>query len=193
MDSDDAKASPSKSSSGGSLTNQQLATGSHGASSSNGNMKSNMKGNDDSGEQNGRKKPNTDERKSVFKVDNAPYFYVGGRNGVSLVEEPLLAKGWQRIQDPKSDRYKFRWVEIKSQINYLSFRPGEQLINRIPGSGMLATKTGLFNTLRDYERLNDRLQKGNSGKGLRILDFFPESYVLDMKADREAFFQTFKG
>lgn len=84
MDSDDAKASPSKSSSGGSLTNQQLATGSHGASSSNGNMKSNMKGKDDSGEQNGRKKPNTDERKSVFKVDNAPLFYVGGRNGVSL-------------------------------------------------------------------------------------------------------------
>lgn len=58
---------------------------------------------------------------------------------------------------------------------------------------MLATKTGLFNTLRDYERLNERLKRGNSAKGLKTSDFFPESYVLDMKADREAFFQTFKG
>ncbi|XP_072040892.1 LOW QUALITY PROTEIN: uncharacterized protein [Amphiura filiformis] len=128
--------------------------------------------------------------RSSSNKDLGPAFYIGGGNGVSLVEDPLVARGWHRISDRHSDSFKLKWVELKTHINYNHFRPGEQLVNRIPNTHLLATKTGLYTTLKDYERLSGRTK--NKSKTLKMSDFFAESYVLDMKADREAFFQTFK-
>ncbi|XP_038062248.1 probable beta-tubulin polyglutamylase [Patiria miniata] len=119
-----------------------------------------------------------------------PAFYIGGANGVALVEGPLLAKGWRRIHDRTSENYKLKWVELKSHINYHSFKAGEQLVNRIPNTGYLATKVGLLETLREYERINQRMQRGRSSRLLKMEDFYPESYNLDNKADREAFYQV---
>ncbi|XP_071945729.1 uncharacterized protein [Antedon mediterranea] len=124
---------------------------------------------------------------------HGPYFFIGGGNGVSLVEEPLLSRGWRRIHDKNSDNYRLRWVELKSQINYTTFKAGDQLVNRIPNGYLLTTKTGLFNSLREYERVLDRVSRPKSPRSIRMNDFFPESFVLDLKADRDAFFETFKG
>ncbi|XP_071498782.1 uncharacterized protein [Diadema antillarum] len=153
-----------------------------------------QKGGKNGGGGRGGKSPiDSSGRKSVMQVDTSPAFYIGGNNGVPLIEGPLLARGWRRITDKTSDNFKLKWVELKSGINYNTFKPGEQLVNRIPNSGILATKTGLFNTLREYERICDRT-KGSRGctLGLRMEEFFPESFILDLKPDREAFFETFK-
>ena len=37
------------------------------------------------------------------------------------------------------------------------------------------------------------MQRGKSSRILKMENFYPESFVLDNKADREAFFQTHKG
>ncbi|XP_033642169.1 protein polyglycylase TTLL10-like [Asterias rubens] len=124
--------------------------------------------------------------------ETGPAFYIGGANGVALVEEPLVAKGWHRIHDRTSTNFKLKWVELKSHIHYHSFKPGEQLVNRIPNTGSLATKVGLQETLREYERVSQRMQRGKSSRILKMENFYPESFVLDNKADREAFFQTHK-
>ncbi|XP_022100588.1 probable beta-tubulin polyglutamylase isoform X2 [Acanthaster planci] len=120
--------------------------------------------------------------------ETGPAFYIGGANGVALVEGPLLAKGWRRIHDRTNENYKLKWVELKSHINYHSFKAGEQLVNRIPNTGYLATKVGLLETLREYERVNQRMQRGKSSRLLKMGDFYPESYNLDNKADRDSFF-----
>ncbi|XP_041479461.1 protein polyglycylase TTLL10-like [Lytechinus variegatus] len=136
----------------------------------------------------------TSGRKSVMHLDTSPAFYIGGNNGVSLIEGVLLARGWHRMTEKHSDQFRLKWVELRSSINYNTFKPGEQLVNRIPNCGaILATKTGLFNTLREYERVCDRTRGGGRSKfGLRLQEFFPESYILDLKADRDAFFEIFK-
>ncbi|XP_033113737.1 uncharacterized protein LOC117114242 [Anneissia japonica] len=146
------------------------------------------------GQQTDKSRSNSlDVQSSSEKVrGHGPYFYIGGGNGVALVEEPLLARGWCRIYDKHSDNYRLRWVELKSQINYASFKQGDQMVNRIPNGYLLTTKTGLFGSLREYDRVLDRISKPKSPRSIRMNDFFPESFVLDIKSDRDAFFQTFK-
>ncbi|XP_030843027.1 probable beta-tubulin polyglutamylase [Strongylocentrotus purpuratus] len=142
-----------------------------------------------------RKSPgDTSGRKSVMQVDTSPTFYIGGNNGVSLIEGALVTKGWRRMTEKHSNQFRLKWVELRSSINFNAFKPGEQLVNRIPNSGgILGTKTGLFNTLREYERVCDRTRGGGRSKyGLKIDEFFPESYILDLKPDRDVFLQTFK-
>eukprot|EP00118_Oscarella_pearsei_P012767 m.96294 g.96294 ORF g.96294 m.96294 type:complete len:675 (+) comp36906_c0_seq2:68-2092(+) len=114
-------------------------------------------------------------------------FFIGGGNGVALVETPLVARGWQRIFDNSSRSFKLKWVELKSQIDYLNFREGEQLVNHIPNINLLTTKIGLLDSLRDYCR-------GGAGvaKPLELSDFFPETYKVDFKAEREAFLSVFQ-
>ena len=53
------------------------------------------------------------------------YFFLAYVNSYR-VEEPLLAKGWHRIQDRQSDSFKLKWVELKTHINYNNFRPGKK-------------------------------------------------------------------
>ncbi|XP_070560557.1 protein polyglycylase TTLL10-like isoform X2 [Ptychodera flava] len=145
------------------------------------------------GDQNEQPNNQNSTVKSGKSKESGPAFYIGGGNGVSLVETPLLARGWRRIRDKASDDFKLKWVELKCNINYQSFREGEQLVNRIPNSSLLATKVGLITSLREYERVMDRVKKGTKQpRLLKMEEFVPESYILDYKSDRDAFFGTFK-
>lgn len=83
-DSDSPKDTAGQSSSGDSLTNQQGGAGSGAGQSASGKTGSNMKSNDDSGDRQEKRKSNSEGRKSVYKAENAPLFYIGGKNGVSL-------------------------------------------------------------------------------------------------------------
>ena len=40
------------------------------------------------------------------------------------VETPLAGRGWERIYDQHSRSFRLKWVEVKSQIDYLNFREG---------------------------------------------------------------------
>ena len=42
----------------------------------------------------------------------------------SRVEGPLLALGWKRTTDKFDERYRLKWVECKSKINYTAFKEG---------------------------------------------------------------------
>ncbi|XP_071110412.1 uncharacterized protein [Haliotis cracherodii] len=119
-----------------------------------------------------------------------PSFYIGGGNGVSLVEAPLLALGWKRIADKYDERFRLKWVECKSRINYSAFREGDQLVNHIANCQMLTNKMGLLNSLQEYERVT-LSTKGRLPR-LKMSEFVPETYRLDNRDDRETFLQVYK-
>ena len=43
------------------------------------------------------------------------------------VEGPLLQLGWKRTTDKYDERFRLKWVECKSKINYGAFREGKLL------------------------------------------------------------------
>ncbi|XP_063516989.1 inactive polyglycylase TTLL10 isoform X11 [Pongo pygmaeus] len=148
-----------------------------------------------------------------------PFFYIGGSNGATIISSYCKSKGWQRIQDSRRDDYTLKWCEVKSRDNYGSFREGEQLLYQLPNNKLLTTKIGLLSTLRGRARAMSqaskvlggaqaRLEKDTAAPALedlpwtspgylrpqrvlRMEEFFPETYRLDLKHEREAFFTLF--
>ncbi|KAM5267003.1 inactive polyglycylase TTLL10 isoform 3-T3 [Hipposideros larvatus] len=147
-----------------------------------------------------------------------PFFYIGGTNGASLISSYCQSKGWQRIQDRRREDYALKWCEVKSRDSYCSFREGDQLLYQLPNNKLLTTKTGLLNALREYSRVTNKTHKAalcaqaKSGKDatpalqeftwtspehlgpqrvLKMEEFFPETYRLDIRDEREAFFTLF--
>ncbi|XP_068096853.1 inactive polyglycylase TTLL10 isoform X2 [Hyperolius riggenbachi] len=128
-------------------------------------------------------------KKSEDPRGPGPFFYFGGGNGLQLVSEYCLNKGWQRIQDSKRDDYKLKWCETKSSATYHAFREGEQLLYQIPNNKVLTSKIGLLISLREYERV---MQKMIRARMLKMADFFPQTFRLDLKDDAETFFSTYE-
>ncbi|XP_054301681.1 inactive polyglycylase TTLL10 isoform X4 [Pongo pygmaeus] len=123
-----------------------------------------------------------------------PFFYIGGSNGATIISSYCKSKGWQRIQDSRRDDYTLKWCEVKSRDNYGSFREGEQLLYQLPNNKLLTTKIGLLSTLRGRARAMSQASKvlgGAQARVLRMEEFFPETYRLDLKHEREAFFTLF--
>ncbi|XP_069597347.1 inactive polyglycylase TTLL10 [Ranitomeya imitator] len=118
-----------------------------------------------------------------------PFFYFGGGNGAQLVSAYCLSKGWQRIYDSKRDDYKLKWCETKNSAMYYAFREGEQLMYQIPNNKVLTSKIGLLNSLREYERVMQKIYKA---RVLKMAEFFPETVRLDMKDEAEVFFSTYE-
>uniref|UniRef100_A0A8C5PGQ5 Tubulin tyrosine ligase like 10 n=1 Tax=Leptobrachium leishanense TaxID=445787 RepID=A0A8C5PGQ5_9ANUR len=121
-----------------------------------------------------------------------PYFYIGGNNGEQLVSAYCMKKGWQRIHDSKREDYKLKWCEIKSSAAYSSFREGEQLLYQIPNNKLLTTKIGLLNSLREYERVMLKIGSIGTPRSLKINDFFPETFRLDITSEKESFFSLYE-
>ncbi|XP_016076756.1 PREDICTED: inactive polyglycylase TTLL10 [Miniopterus natalensis] len=125
-----------------------------------------------------------------------PFFYIGGANGASIISSYCKRKGWQRIQDSQREDYKLKWCEVKCRDSYLSFREGEQLLYQLPNNKVLTTKIGLLSTLREYSRVTNKINKTSQcaqAKVLKMEEFFPETYRLDVRDEREAFFALFDG
>ncbi|XP_061041175.1 inactive polyglycylase TTLL10 isoform X2 [Eubalaena glacialis] len=147
-----------------------------------------------------------------------PFFYIGGTNGASIISSYCKSKGWQRIQDSRREDYKLKWCEVKCRDTYCSFREGEQLLYQLPNNQLLTTKIGLLSALREHARVLSKTSKpapcaqAKSGKDttptpeelmwsspgrlgpqrvLKMEDFFPETYRLDIRDEREAFFTLF--
>ncbi|XP_078281162.1 protein polyglycylase TTLL10-like [Rhinoraja longicauda] len=121
-----------------------------------------------------------------------PFYYAGGSNGADIVAHYCEFKGWKRIFDNNRGDYFLKWSEYKMPINYLNFRAGKQLLNQIPNNRILTTKGGLCTSLKEYERIVIKYSKGTQNKVIRLDEFFPASYRLDVKSERQAFFDVFK-
>ena len=122
-----------------------------------------------------------------------PFFYIGGTNGASIISNYCESKGWQRTQDSHCEDYKLKWCEIKCRDNYCSFREGQQLLFQLPNNKLLTTKIGLLSALREHARTlsKARMLPSTQTKVLKMEEFFPETYRLDIRDERQAFFALF--
>ncbi|XP_004607218.1 inactive polyglycylase TTLL10 [Sorex araneus] len=130
------------------------------------------------------------EEKPLPRPEQGPFFYIGGSNGAAIISSYCKGKGWRRTQDSHREDYMLKWCEVKSRANYCSFREGKQLLYQLPNNKLLTTKIGLLSVLREYSR-NNKTPPGTQTRDLRMEDFFPETYRLDIKEEREAFFTLF--
>ncbi|XP_072464541.1 inactive polyglycylase TTLL10 isoform X2 [Notamacropus eugenii] len=137
--------------------------------------------------------PSLGEKKQLPPTQG-PFFYIGGTNGAVLISSYCRSKGWQRIHDNRREDYKLKWCETKCRDTYYSFREGEQLLYQIPNNKLLTTKIGLLNALREYARVMSKITRSPTAAHIKVLkmeDFFPETYRLDMKDERENFITVF--
>jgi hypothetical protein len=86
-----------------------------------------------------------------------------------------MAKGMQF-----SDKYRYKWTQTSSEINYMKFKEGEHIVNHISNARIFTTK---ISTLETLEILKIALEKQELPSSLRLKDFFPKTYRLDMPAD----------
>ncbi|XP_075629741.1 inactive polyglycylase TTLL10 [Balearica regulorum gibbericeps] len=121
-----------------------------------------------------------------------PYFYISGSNGAGLVSIYCQNRGWQRIYDNRREDYALKWCEIKCQETYYHFKEGEQLLYQIPNNRVLTSKIGLLCCLREQERVMKKISRSSNSKLLKMAEFFPESFRLDLKDERNAFFELCK-
>ncbi|XP_062449532.1 LOW QUALITY PROTEIN: inactive polyglycylase TTLL10 [Rhea pennata] len=121
-----------------------------------------------------------------------PYFYIGGSNGAELVNIYCQRRGWQRIYDNRREDYALKWCETKCRETYYHFKEGEQLLYQIPNNRVLTTKIGLLSCLREQERVMNKISWSSNSKLLKMEEFFPESFRLDLKDERNAFFELCK-
>ncbi|XP_040917534.1 protein polyglycylase TTLL10 [Toxotes jaculatrix] len=127
-----------------------------------------------------------------------PFYFFGGANGAEIVSSYCESRGWKRIYNKHREDFKLKWCETKSPANYYNFREGEQLMYQIPNNKVLTTKIGLLNSLREYERVcsKSRLLPPCCVvlyRRLKMEEFIPITYRMDVKEEREAFFAQQEG
>ncbi|KAM6434584.1 inactive polyglycylase TTLL10 isoform 3-T3 [Liasis olivaceus] len=131
-----------------------------------------------------------EEKKTEEAPGLGPFFYIGGANGVEILNLYCKSKGWHRIYDNRREDYILKWCETKLRDTYYNFREGQQLLYQIPNNKVLTTKIGLLMSLREYERVMRKVSR--TTKLIRLEDFFPETFRLDTKDEREIFFEIYR-
>ncbi|KAF3860113.1 hypothetical protein F7725_000368 [Dissostichus mawsoni] len=134
--------------------------------------------------------PDSDRQRQVEEPRGpGPFYFVGGANGAEIVSRYCESRGWKRIYNKQREDFKLKWCETKSQANYSNFREGEQLVYQIPNNKVLTTKIGLLSSLREYERVSNKVKHG-AGLRLRLKmeEFIPTTFRMDVREEREAFF-----
>ncbi|KAK2851103.1 hypothetical protein Q5P01_007379 [Channa striata] len=117
-----------------------------------------------------------------------PFYFIGGANGAEIVSQYCESKGWKRIYNKHREDFKLKWCETKSPSNYCNFREGEQLLYQVPNNKVLTTKIGLLHSLRDYERVCSKVKHCHRLRRLKMEEFIPTTFRMDVKEEREAFF-----
>nr|XP_046252153.1 protein polyglycylase TTLL10 isoform X2 [Scatophagus argus] len=128
------------------------------------------------------------ERQAEEPRGPGPFYFFGGFNGAEIVRSYCESKGWKRIYNKNREDFKLKWCETKSAANYCNFREGEQLVYQIPNNMVLTTKIGLLSSLREYERVSSKVSHGQGLRSLKMDEFIPTTFRMDVKTEREAFF-----
>jgi hypothetical protein len=50
-----------------------------------------------------------------------------------------------------SDKFRFKWTQTSSEINYMKFREGEHLVNHISNAKLFTTKITTLDTLENLK------------------------------------------
>ncbi|XP_061831191.1 protein polyglycylase TTLL10 isoform X3 [Nerophis lumbriciformis] len=117
-----------------------------------------------------------------------PFFFIGGANGAEIVSAYCEKRGWKRIYNKHTADFKLKWCENKSPSTYRNFRKGEQLVYQIPNNNVLTTKIGLLSSLREYDRVSSKVKHSRALRRLKIEEFIPTTFRMDVKQEREDFF-----
>uniref|UniRef100_UPI0037E7CA15 protein polyglycylase TTLL10 n=1 Tax=Semicossyphus pulcher TaxID=241346 RepID=UPI0037E7CA15 len=133
------------------------------------------------------------ERRVEEPRGTGPFYFFGGANGAEIVSSFCESRGWKRIYNKHREDFKLKWCETKSPANYCNFRQGEQLMYQIPNNKVLTTKIGLLSSLREYERVSTKVNHGRGSRRLKMEDFIPTTYRMDVTEEREAFFAQQEG
>ncbi|XP_045912561.1 protein polyglycylase TTLL10 isoform X2 [Micropterus dolomieu] len=122
-----------------------------------------------------------------------PFYFFGGANGAEIVSSYCESRGWKRIYNKRREDFKLKWCETKSPASYCNFREGEQLVYQIPNNKVLTTKIGLLSSLREYERVSSKVNHGRGLRSLKMEEFIPTTFRMDVREEREAFFAQQEG
>ncbi|XP_014873459.1 protein polyglycylase TTLL10 isoform X1 [Poecilia latipinna] len=117
-----------------------------------------------------------------------PFYFFGGTNGAEVVCGYCERRGWKRIYNKQREDFRLKWCETKSQINYSRFKQGRHLVFQIPNNMVLTTKIGLLNSLREFERITSKIRYKNGHRRLKMEEFIPTTFRMDVKEEREDFF-----
>ncbi|XP_066910251.1 protein polyglycylase TTLL10-like isoform X2 [Clytia hemisphaerica] len=112
-------------------------------------------------------------------------FFIGGKNGVAIIENYLSKHGLKRTE--KDEFFFLKWTEVKRNINYNAFDPSVQIVNHIQKIGCMTTKVGLVKLLRESDQRN----KSNK-KYLRSSEFFMKSYIISNLSEYNEFKRQYK-
>ncbi|XP_063748444.1 protein polyglycylase TTLL10 isoform X2 [Eleginops maclovinus] len=138
--------------------------------------------------------PDRDRQRQVKEPRGpGPFYFVGGANGAEIVSRYCESRGWKRIYNKNREDFKLKWCETKSPANYINFREGEQLVYQIPNNKLLTTKIGLLCSLREYERVSSKVKHGAGLRRLKMEEFIPTTFRMDVREEREAFFSQQEG
>ncbi|XP_071772799.2 protein polyglycylase TTLL10 [Centroberyx gerrardi] len=133
------------------------------------------------------------ERQGEEPRGAGPFYFFGGANGAAIVSSYCESRGWKRIHNKHREDFKLKWCETKSPANYYNFREGEQLVYQIPNNKVLTTKIGLLSSLREYERVSSKVNHGRGLRRLKMEEFIPATFRMDVREEREAFFAQQEG
>lgn len=87
-----------------------------------------------------------------------------------------------------SDKFRFKWTQTSSEINYLKLKEGQHIVNHISNSKIFTNKISTLDTLQNIKFM---LQNGDIKSEIKSLDsFFPETYRLDVVADLVKFLNS---
>ncbi|XP_067826386.1 probable beta-tubulin polyglutamylase isoform X3 [Heptranchias perlo] len=134
----------------------------------------------------------TNGKKQEDSKEQGPYFYIGGTNGAALIASFCENKGWKRILDNNREDYILKWCETKISANYQTFHEGKQMLNQIPNNKVLTTKFGLCSSLKDNERIMNKYGRIMFSKFMKLEEFYPETYRMDVRSERHAFYRVFQ-
>jgi len=122
------------------------------------------------------------------KEGGARSYYLGKANGWKLVRKAMDRRGWTMMPSEYhfSNRYGFKWVERRNQIDYIAHTPG-QLVCHIPNNDCVTTKIGLLATMRDKycrQTSSSNPTSGASAAAARTHPpWLPHTYDLESPAD----------
>lgn len=86
-----------------------------------------------------------------------------------------------------SDKYRYKWTQTSSEVNYMKFREGEHIVNHISNARIFTTK---ITTLETLELVKIAIENGELPSSMKVSDFFPETYRLDIAADLVKFLNS---
>ncbi|XP_067873173.1 uncharacterized protein [Heterodontus francisci] len=134
----------------------------------------------------------TNGKKQEESKDQGPFYYIGGTNAVALIASFCESRGWKRILDNTREDYLLKWTETNIPSNYQTFHEGKQMLNQIPNNKVLTTKFGLCSSLKDNERIMNKYGRIMFSKFMKLEEFYPETYRMDVKSERHAFYRVFQ-